>query len=91
MGLVAGSLFDIKKENKFFQLKNLIMALVVEMIMVGGYYLSEIFMTGTYKAAFAGVPANLVQGIGGIIIYLILGQGLYKSNILDNIDRGILD
>lgn len=45
---------------------------VADIVLVaGGYFLCEIFLYGT-AAALASVPANIIQGIGGLIISAVL-------------------
>ncbi len=41
------------------------------LLVVGGYFLYEMCLYGTY-AALANIPANLVQSIGGLLLALIL-------------------
>lgn len=74
-GLVAmfcGLIF--RKAGKFPRLQYPAVAAggIVDILLVtGGYCLCETFLYGA-PAAIAGVPANLVQGISGLIISLIL-------------------
>lgn len=45
---------------------------VIDMVFVtGGYYLCEIWLYGA-SGALASVPANLIQGVSGLVIALIL-------------------
>ena len=39
-------------------------------LVAGGYFICEFFMYGA--AAAASIPANLIQGVGGLIISLVL-------------------
>ena len=39
-------------------------------LVAGGYFICEFFMYGA--AAAASIPANLIQGVGGLIIFLVL-------------------
>ena len=39
-------------------------------MVAGGYFICEFFMYGA--AAAASIPANLIQGVGGLIISLVL-------------------
>lgn len=41
------------------------------LLVAGGYFLCEIFLYGT-AAALASVPANVIQGIGGLVISAVL-------------------
>lgn len=55
---------------------------VADIILVaGGYFLCEIFMYGVAGAA-ASIPANLIQGLGGLVIasalYPVLGASLAR-------------
>lgn len=53
-------------------------------IMVGGYFLAEIFLFGFEVAVLEIVP-NIVQAVGGGIIGFPLLLALKRSNVFDNI------
>lgn len=64
--LVAGLIYKRKRTVSFA----LLGGIVAELIMTAGYFLYESFVFG--EGALAAVPGNLVQGIGGVVISLLL-------------------
>lgn len=62
----------------------LIIGLVVSIIiMVVGYYFASVIMTGNFLSPLSSVPANILQGIAGGILYLLFHSkliGIKKSN-----------
>ena len=74
-GLVAlccGLIFQRTGKHPRLRLPAVAAGGIVDILLVaGGYCLCEIFLYGL-PAALAGVPANLVQGVSGLIISLIL-------------------
>ncbi|MBQ7491553.1 MAG: ECF transporter S component [Clostridia bacterium] len=50
-------------------------ALTAELFMAAGYFLYKAFLLGRFEAAVASIPANLVQGVLGIV----LSVALYKA------------
>ena len=74
-GLVAlccGLIFQKAGRHPRLRLPAVAAGGIVDILLVaGGYCLCEAFLYGL-PAALAGVPANLVQGVSGLIISLIL-------------------
>lgn len=50
--------------------------------MVIGYYVSEAILTSSLQVPIFAIPWNFIQGIGGIIIYTLVGSLLSKANIM---------
>ena len=67
VGLLAG--YFVTKVHKIW-LAGLIF-IVVELLMVAGYFVTESFMYGI-NGAIPAIPANLLQGLSGVIIGLIV-------------------
>ena len=44
--------------------------------MVAGYYLLGGLIVNSYKIAFASIPFNIIQGIGGILIFIPLALAM---------------
>lgn len=55
----------------------IIAAAGAELIMCGGYFLFEAVLYGR-GTALAGVPANIVQGIGGAVISVVLYELIFR-------------
>lgn len=78
MAMVCGIVYNkmqdasTKKQRVFLVLS----AVLAEVIMVVGYFLYASLIFGEGFAALASVPANLIQGVGGIIGSVVLYQVL---------------
>lgn len=59
----------------------IVSGIVVELIMVFGYYVFEGFLYG-FGASLVNIPANAVQGVAGLIIGTILVKIFEKSKII---------
>ena len=78
VGLIYNSL---SKNTEKWSLKTLYFVIaftVGTIIMVGGYYIYESFLYG-YKGALLGVPANIIQGLGGGILAVPVLLALDKN------------
>lgn len=63
-----------------------IAALTAEIIMSTGYFLySWFFVTGNFETSLAGIPANLTQGIAGLITSLALITALDRTKALQRL------
>lgn len=51
-------------------------AVSAELLMVFGYFLFEWILYSSFGVSIAGVPANLVQGVGGVVISVPLHEAL---------------
>ena len=54
----------------------LIASISAELVMTAGYFLFESFLYRSVAASVVGVPANLVQGIGGVVFSVVLHRVL---------------
>ena len=85
--ILAGWMFSklkvVRKNNSFSLLKLIVLTIIPELFMVGAYFIYGSFLlfaiTGDQKTMIAalsssltGIPANLVQGLVGIIITCLL-------------------
>lgn len=57
-------------------LARVLAAVSAELLMVFGYFLFEWFLYGSFGVSIAGVPANLMQGVGGVLISVPLHEAL---------------
>lgn len=67
VGLVAG--FLLTRVHKTWLVGGIFVA--VELLMVGGYFVTESFMYGI-NGAIPAIPSNLIQGASGVIIGFIV-------------------
>ena len=74
----------ICKSNKI--VARIISAVVAEIAMVVLYFAYESILLGYGVAAAASIPANIIQGAGGVVVSLlvigVLGNNKFVSNIL---------
>jgi len=82
MGLIIGKManYDGAKGN-FFSARNVIAAAAGIIWMVFGYLVCGTILKGSFAVALTSVPSNIVQGVGGFVIYLVIGAALNKAKI----------
>lgn len=83
MALVAGIIF-IKMKNK--NVSSVLGAIAAEVIMVLGYFAYAGMLLGKGLATAASIPGNLVQGLIGIIVSVVVYMILDKSGALKRIN-----
>lgn len=69
MGFVAGTVLKRKPNLAWYW--QIILFAGCELIMVGGYFFYELLLFG-YAYAIGTVPANLLQGVAGIVLGLAI-------------------
>ena len=60
---------------------------IAEIIMVGGYYLYEAFLVKSFVTPLMGIPGNVVQGLFGILLSVIIMTILKKTSILEKVKK----
>ena len=71
VALAAGLLYQKVGKNQKSRYIAVILGGVADIILVaGGYFVCEFFIYGA--GAAASIPANIIQGVGGLVIYCIL-------------------
>lgn len=79
ISLISGLIFQKLGKTKTSKMTAVVLGGVTDIILVaGGYFVCEAFMYGAAGAA-ASVPANLIQGIGGLVIASLLYPVLSAS------------
>jgi len=68
MALVV--VFLIKKDGKHI-IWNIIVFILAELVMIGGYFCYDSILLGGFALAFAGVGFNAVQALFGVVIGII--------------------
>lgn len=79
MGFAAGKIAS--KDEKVFSLRNILAAFVAIIIMIVGYLIGGAMLKGGILVSLVSMPANMIQGFAGLVIYLVLGKIMEKSNI----------
>lgn len=62
-------------------ISKIISAIIAEAFMVAGYYVFEGFMYG-FAASLVNIPMNAIQGVGNLILALIISKALEGRDIL---------
>ena len=71
VALTAGLIYQKIGKTKKSRYTAVVLGGIVDIVFVaGGYFLSEAMMYG--MAAAASIPANIIQGISGLIISIVL-------------------
>ena len=82
MGYIIGRVSDYNGgRGKFFSLRNMAASFLGVAWMVFGYFLGGAAIKGSFAVSLASVPANVVQGAGGLIIFIVIGYALDKAEI----------
>ena len=81
MALVAFYGFKLLRKKIGNVLSKLISGTLAEIIMVVGYFVFEGFLYG-FIPSLVNIPANMVQGIAGVIFGTLLMKAFEKSNIV---------
>ena len=82
MGLAVGKIANYSGEKgNFFNARNVVAAAVGIIIMVVGYLIGGTVLKGSFAVALTSVPFNIIQGLGGFIIHLVIGAAFNKAKI----------
>jgi uncharacterized membrane protein len=82
MVLVIYFICKLLRNNRRILLVQILAAFLAELLMVVGYYVFEGFLYG-FVEALASVPFNLVQGLAGVMLGLLLVRVLKRTKALD--------
>lgn len=75
IALCTGLIFRAIGKNSKTRYISVLLGGVIDIVFVaGGYFICEYFMYG--KGAAASIPANIIQGVGGLIISAVLYPAL---------------
>jgi len=82
MGFIIGKTADYAKEkNIFFTVRNIVASVLGSIWMVFGYLIGGTILKGSFAVALTSVPENIVQAVGGLVIYLVVGFAFSKVNV----------
>ena len=85
--VVTALLFSCKTK-KIVSVRNVLMLIPATAICVGGYYLYEVIITGSFGAALAGIPGSLIQSAASSIVFVLVGIAMDKMNFRKKILEG---
>lgn len=86
MGYTVGTIAD-GKGKQLINFRNIVAIIVGTLIMVTGYYIAGGFIIG-FNVAIAGIPWDILQGIGGGVIFFPIGLVLKKNRTFQNFIDG---
>ena len=67
------------RRNTILSGRNFLAAIAAFPITVGGYYLAAMFMTGSKIAPLEEVPANAIQAVGSMALYMLFGMCMDRT------------
>lgn len=69
------------ENGKILEKRNLAAPFIAMIFTVGGYYIAEGIMFGSFYTAIASAAGNVIQGAGSAIIFFVLGAALDKAHL----------
>lgn len=81
MGYLVGAIAQ-QEEDQLLRPRNIIALLTGATWMVLGYFLAGAVLKGSFLVSLTSVPANMVQGFGGALLFVPLGIALKKTKYL---------
>ena len=78
IGKIAGGACD---REKFFTARNVAASVVGIVWMVIGYFIGGGILKSSFLVAATSIPENIVQGVGGMVIFFVVGAAFHKANI----------
>lgn len=72
---------------KFINTRNVAGVCIAAIIMVGGYYIAEIVILGSFEAPLVSVPMNALQGIMNAAAFIILGSIMDMFKVKERISE----
>ena len=69
------------RSDRLLTRRNLLAALPALVITVGGYYLAEAILYGTWVAPVLSIWGNVVQIVGSAVIYVLVALALQKAGV----------
>lgn len=60
-------------------LRSVLSGIAAELVMIAGYFFYGAALMGGFAASAAGIPGNAVQGVAGLVVGILLSEGLQKT------------
>ena len=73
------------KKGKIVCPRNLLALVPAWALCIGGYYLYEAMITGSFVAPLGGIPGYITQSILSSVVFIALGLALDKLNMKEHI------
>ncbi len=84
----AATLCFTARTKRLICLRNLLALLPAWVLCVGGYYLYEVLLTGSFAAPVAAIPGNITQCLFSSAVFIALGIVLDQTRIKDRMLSG---
>jgi len=82
MGFLIGSIADFPKTNgKFLSVRNVVGGVVGISWMVFGYFIGGSILKSSVAIALLSIPENILQGVMGYAIFVVVGFAFYRGRI----------
>jgi len=81
MGYIIGYVSNTNDRKGNSTTWNLIGIVISGIIMIAGYYIAEIIITGNYIAPITSIPGNIIQIVFGALFGLPIVKALKKTNM----------
>ena len=81
MGYIIGYVSNSNDRKGNSTTWNLIGIVISGIIMIAGYYIAEIIITGNYIAPITSIPGNIIQIVFGALFGLPIVKALKKTNM----------
>ncbi|AGB41233.1 putative membrane protein [Halobacteroides halobius DSM 5150] len=82
-GLIIGTIAMRNYTETSIRLRDIIATTIGGTWMVIGYFIAGTIMRGSWAAALGGIPGNLTQAIGGMVIAFPIIFALLRANVLE--------
>lgn len=88
MGLIMGKISDLNSEKgRLTGVRNLVAVLLGGIWQVTGYFFGGALLKGSFLVSLSSVPENIVQAVGSIIIFYIVGIAFYNAKIYRYVNK----
>ena len=76
-------MFFKKTQTKLFSAKSIISSVLGTLILIGGYYIAEVILFGSFVSPLLGMLWNALQGIFSSVAFLLLAAAFDKAKLRD--------
>jgi len=78
-------MFFKKTQTKLFSAKSIISSVLGTLILIGGYYIAEVILFGSFVSPLLGMLWNALQGIFSSVAFLLLAVAFDKAKLRDRL------
>ena len=81
----ASVLFFSRKSTHIVSLRNMIALICAAVLCVGGYYIYEVIITGSFVSPLAGIVGNIIQSALSAAVFIVVGVIMDRLKVKENI------